>query len=137
MLGLTRETQMDKARKTLRDVIAYAEEVARDERLRADIRAAAGHGTKASERIKRDVDAGGITARLAGDKKLRRSLRAMLDDLDSASDRVRHAKSHRLRNLLLTLGGAVAAVAALAKLRPWLSERMSDSTTSSQGAPVV
>ncbi len=68
MLSLTRETQMDKAKDALRNVVSYADEVIRDERLRTDIRAAVGHGAKASERVKKDIDAGGISSRLGADR---------------------------------------------------------------------
>ena len=135
MLSLTRETQMDKAKKTLRDVVSYADEVVRDERLRADLRAAAGHGTKASERIRKDLDGSDPTSRLVEDKKLRRNLRALLDDLDSASDRVRRKKSHRLRNVLLIVAGIAAALAAL---RFWFSEPDEPETIgTSQPIPTV
>ena len=46
MLGLTRETQMDKARKTLRNVVSYVEDVTGDERLRADVRDARFTGSR-------------------------------------------------------------------------------------------
>ena len=121
MLSLTRDSQMDKAKEALREVVSYAEEVMRDERLRADIRAAVGHGTKAGDRVKRDIDAGGITTRLAGDKKLRKNLRALLDDLDSASGRVRRAKRHRARNVLLIVASAGVVLAAIPTVRRWLS----------------
>ena len=134
MLSLTKETQMDKARRALRDVMSYTGEVVRDDRLRADIRAAAGHGAKASGRIKKDLDAGNSTGRLVDDKKLRRNLRALLEDLDSASDRVRRKKSHRPRNVLLVVAGVAATIAIL---RLWLSGRASDSATTSEPAPTV
>jgi hypothetical protein len=137
MLSLTRETQLDKAKKTLREVVSYADQVARDERLRADIRSAAGHGAKASERVKKDLDGGGISTRLAADKKLRRNLRAMLDDLDSASDRVRRRNSHRVRNVLLVLVGAAAVLVAVPKIRLWLSDQWADDTSSDETAPLV
>jgi hypothetical protein len=138
MPSITRETQMDKARKTLRELVSYADVIVRDERLRADIRAAAGHGAKASERVKKDVDAAGITSRLAADKRLRRNLRAMLDDLDNASDRVRRKKSHRARSVLLVLLGAAAALAAVPKVRLWLSGRLPEATGgAAQAVPLV
>ena len=137
MLSLTRETQIDKAKKTLREVVSYADEIVRDERLRADIRAAAGHGAKASERVKKDVDAAGITSRLATDRKLRTNLRAMLDDLDNASDRVRRKKSHRIRNVLLMLMGVAAALVVVPKVRLLLSERTSEDTDSDRAVPLV
>jgi hypothetical protein len=137
MLSLTRETQLDKAKKTLREVVSYADQIARDERLRADIRSAAGHGTKASERVKKDLDGGGISTRLVADKKLRRNLRAMLDDLDSASDRVRRKNSHRVRNVLLMLVGAAAALVAVPRIRAWLSDREAEDIGSDEAAPLV
>jgi hypothetical protein len=136
MLSLTRETQLDKAKKTLREVVSYADQIARDERLRADIRSAAAHGAKASERVKKDVD-GGISTRLAADRKLRRNLRAMLDDLDSASDRVRRRNSHRVRNALLMLVGAAAALVAVPRIRLWLSDRAAEDTRGGGAAPLV
>jgi hypothetical protein len=135
MLGLTRETQMDKARKTLRNVVSYVEDVTGDERLRADVRDAAIHGAKASERVRKDLDGDGITSRLADDKKLRKNLRAMLDDLDSAADRVRGKKRHRTRNILV-LFGAIAAAFLVARL--WLSGRLSDTSPDyTETAPTV
>lgn len=126
MLSLTRESQLDKAKGTLRDVVSYADQVIKDERLRADIRAALGHGAKAGARAKSDIDAGGITTRLASDKRLRKNLRALLDDLDNASDRMRHKKGHRARNLLLIVAGAGAVLAAVPNVRNWLAQRTSE-----------
>jgi hypothetical protein len=120
VLTRSKDSQMDKARRTMREVVRYAEEVARDERLRADVSAALAHGSKAGDQIKKDIQAGGIYSRLAEDRKLRRNLRAMLDDLDSASDRVRRKKSHRLRNFVLTLLGAIGVAAAFVKIRSWI-----------------
>jgi hypothetical protein len=131
MLTRSRDTQMDKAKRTIRDVAKYAQEVAQDERLRADLSAALANGSKASERVKKDVEAGGIYRRLADDKKLRRNIRAMLDDLDSAGDRLRQNQSHRVRNVLLVLAGVVAAAAAWPKLRTWVA------SDDRESAPVV
>ena len=117
MLTRTRESQMDKAKNTMQDLVKYAQEVARDERLRADMRAALEHGYTASQRFKKDVQAGGIYARLASDRKLRKNLRAMLDDLDDAAQRVRPKRTHRLRNALLVVVGAVAAALAFPRVR--------------------
>jgi hypothetical protein len=119
---------MDKAKRTMREVTRYAQEVARDERLRADLSAALAHGSKAGDRLKKDVEAGdGIYARLAADRKLRRNLRAMLDDLDSASDRVRRKQSHRVRNVAFVLAGAVAAAVAFPKVRSWIAAENAES----------
>ena len=129
MLTRSRDTQMDKAKRTMRDVVEYAQKVARDERLRADVSAALAHGSKASDQLKKDIQAGGTYSRLAADKKLRKNLRAMLDDLDAASNRVRIQRSHRIRNFLLMLAGVVAAALAFPKIRPWVTENLGTRTT--------
>ena len=126
MVSLTKQSSMDRAKESLRDVVSYADEVIRDERLRADIRAAVGHGTKAGDRVKRDLDAGSITTRLAADKKLRKNVRAAIDDLESASERLRRKNRHRVRNVLLFVAGAAAALAVIPRFRRWL---MSDGTS--------
>lgn len=126
MLGRTKESQMDKATNMIRDIAKHAEDVARDRRLRADFRSALDHGSKASDRLKKDIGAGSIYSRLAADKKLRKNLRAMLDDLDDAGSRIRRGRSHRLRNALLAVAGAAAAALAFPRVRPWLEERASD-----------
>jgi hypothetical protein len=126
LLTRSRDTQMDKARRTMRDVVRYAQEVAQDERLRADVSAALGHGSKAGDRVKKDIESGGIYSRLADDKKLRKHLRAMLDDLDSAGERLRRRESHRLRIVMLVVGGVAAAAVALPKLRSWIGSESAE-----------
>jgi len=123
MLGVKKQGQMDKMRAAVRDAVAYVDEVAGDERLRADMRAAMGHGVEARDRIRKDVASGSIATRLANDRKLRKKIRAMLDDLDSASDRVRRRNRHRLRNGLLILGSVGAVAVAIPNLRRWVDGR--------------
>jgi hypothetical protein len=122
---------MDKARRTLQDVFSFAQEVAGDEQLRSNVSAALARGSKATDQVKKDIHAGGYS-RLAADKKLQKNLRAMLDDLDAASNRVRRT-SHRLRNfvLVLVLAGIGAAAVAFPRIRPWLTKRPEDLGTSS------
>ena len=126
MLSRTKETQMDKATNVMRDVARYANQVARDERLRADFRAVLDHGSQASDRLKKDLREGSIYTRLATDKKLRKSIRAMLDDIEQAGTRMRPRESHRLRNALLLLAGAIAAALAFPRVRPWIAEQTGD-----------
>ena len=127
MLGRTKESQMDKATNMMRDIAKHAQEVAQDKRLRADFRAALDHGSKASDRLKKDIAAGSIYSRLASDKKLRKNLRSMLDDLDDAGSRMRRGRSHRIRNALIAITGAAAAAAlAFPRVRPWIEDQASD-----------
>ena len=137
MLTRSRDRQMDKAKRTLQDIVRHAQQVAGDERLRADVGAALAHGSKATDQLKKDIQAGGIYSRLAADKKLRKNLRAMLDDLDAASNRVRR-KSHRLRNVVLMLAGVVASAVAFPKIRARLTERTEDfGTGTTESGPVT
>jgi hypothetical protein len=122
MLTLKRQSQMDKAKETLRDVVSYADEVVRDERLRGDILAAIGHGAEAGDRFRADIDAGGITTRLAADKKLRRNLRRALDDLENASDRLRRKRRHRVRNIVLIAAAAGVVAAIVPSARRWFAQ---------------
>ena len=126
MLGRTKESQIEKTTNVMRDVVKYAHEVAQDQRLRADVRAAIDHCATASERLKKDIDKGNIYSRLAADKKLQKSLRGMLDDLDHAGSRLRRRRTHRIRNAALVIAGAVGAALAFPRVRPWLEERASD-----------
>jgi hypothetical protein len=134
MLTLTRQSQMDKAKETLRDIVSYADEVVRDERLRGDILAAIGHGAEAGDRVRADIDAAGITTRLAADKKLRRKLRATLDDLDNASQRLRRKRRHRIRNIVLVAGAATTVAALMPSARRWLAGRPGEPTREAMGA---
>lgn len=121
MLSRTKESQLEKATNMVRDVVKHAQAVTQDERLRADFRSALDHGAKASRRLKNDMRAGSYT-RVVSDKKLRKDLRAMLDDLDEVGGRIR-GKSHRIRNALLLLAGAVGAAFAFPRVRAWLQAR--------------
>ena len=117
MLKQKNQSQVDKAKVALRDFASYADKVVRDERLRTDILAAVGHGTEATNRIREDIDAGSIATRLAADRKLRKKLRATLDDLDHASDRLRRKRRHYIRNAFLVLAGAGMVAAIIPKAR--------------------
>lgn len=128
MLKLRRQGQMDKAKATLRDLASYVHEVIRDEQLRADLAQAVGHGAEARDRLREDIDAGGIVTRLAADKRLRRKLRETLADLDDASDRLRRKRRHRVRNVLLLVAGAGAIATVIPKVRLWLDQRGADPT---------
>ena len=124
MLHVKRRSQMDKVKEAVRDAVAYVDEIAGDERLRADLRAAIAHGKEARRQVGKDVAAGTVATRLAHDPKLRRNVRAMLDDLDSASERMRRRKTHRLRNSLLVVGSVAAALAVGPDIRRWIADRM-------------
>ena len=134
MLLVKRQSQVDKLKGAVRDAVAYLDEIAGDERLRADVRAAIGHGSEVGDQIRDDIAAGSIATRIANDRKLRKKLRAVLDDIDSASDRMRRKERHRLRNGLLMLGGVAATAVAVPKTRRWLADRMAGDSQGSVDA---
>jgi hypothetical protein len=122
MLKLRRQSQLDKAKASLREVVSYADSVVRDEALRANLLAAVGHGAEMTDRVRNDIDAGGIKKRLANDRKLRKELRAAIVDLDSAGDRLRRTRGHRRRNVILIVASAGAVAAIVPAARHWLSD---------------
>jgi hypothetical protein len=125
MFAIKRQSRMDKMKAALLEAVSYADEMASDNRLRADLRAAMEHGAEARNRIRKGFEEGGISMRLANDSKLRKNVRAMLDDLDSASDRMHRKKRHRLRNGLLVIGSVGAMAAAIPNVRRWVAGRAS------------
>jgi len=126
MLGLGR-TRTDRVKDALKEAIAYTDELIRDERLRSDVRSAVGHGAVAANRLQEVSGFSGLTTRLAADRKLRQSLRSLLDDLDHAGGRVRR-KRHRLRNALIVVGAGGAIATAVPNTRRWAAERFTFAT---------
>jgi hypothetical protein len=121
MLKLRRQSQLDKAKASLREVVSYADSVVRDEALRADLLAAVGHGAEMSYRVRKDIDAVGIKKRLANDRKLRKEMRAAIDDLEGAGGRMRRTRGHRRRNAMLIVASAGAVAAIVPAARHWLT----------------
>jgi hypothetical protein len=123
MLGMNRKSRIDKVREALKEAASYTDGIVHDRRLRADLRAASSHGAVAMKRVGRDIRGGRGTMRIASDKKLRKSLRAFVDDVVRANTHMQRRKSHRVRNALLLVGGTGAAVAAATQGRRWLRAR--------------
>ncbi len=123
MLGLTTKSRSEKVKEALTDTISYTEEIARDKRLRSNLRSAAAHGAKVRDRFRMNIRDGLSASRLANDKKLRKHVRALLDDLESAGGRVRRKRSHRVRNAFLVVAGTGAAIVAVPNTRRWIASR--------------
>jgi hypothetical protein len=113
MFRLRRKTRTEKATEALKEAAAYTDRIVHDRRLRSDLRSAMNHGVLATMLVRRDIRSSRGPSRLAADAKLRKSVRALVDDMSSATDRIRRKrKTHRVRNVLLVVGGTGAAVAA-------------------------
>jgi hypothetical protein len=137
MLKLRQQTQLDKAKASLREIASYADSVVRDDALRADLLAAVGHGAQLGDRVRKDIDADGIKKRLARDRKLRKQLRAAIDDFDSAGDRLRRRHDHRRRNVILIVAGAGAVAAIVPVARHWLANGATGHATGAMPANVA
>jgi uncharacterized membrane protein len=105
----------------LRDSAASATELAaslaKDKKFRKELLSAAAHGVIARRRVARRLGFLAAVSRLTSDPKLKRELQKMTKNLDKAWSRVDQKRSHKLRNSLLVVAGAGAAVAAAAPLR--------------------
>jgi hypothetical protein len=120
MFGLNRRSRAEKVKDALLSAASFADGALRDRSLRADLRSAGDHGAVVAERVRKDAGLSSLVIRLADDKKLRKHLKALLDDLDSASDRIRGRKTHRLRNVLL-IAGVGSLIVAVPDLRRWVA----------------
>ena len=86
--------------------------LAQDKKFRKQLLSAVGHGAAARERAASRIGLIAAAHRLGTDKELRNELRQMSEGLQNAWTRVEKKRSHKLRNLLLVIGGIGAAVAA-------------------------
>jgi hypothetical protein len=119
-----RKTRTENVTDALKTALSYTDELIRDTRLRSDIRSAVRHGAIAAHRMREDTSFPRLTSRLAADRELRKNLRSLLDDVDSAGGRVRHRTSHRFRNALLMVGVTGAIFAVVPNTRRWAMERL-------------
>lgn len=100
--------------------VTYADVVARDDRLRADLRSAISHGQASGVReLFTDARTSQLPMRLVWDKDLRDAVRALLDDLDHAASRARHKSHLRVRQTLMITGAAGLLAAATPRVRRW------------------
>jgi hypothetical protein len=120
----SRKSRTERVMDALTTALSYTDELIRDQRLRSDIRSAVGHSVVAAHRVREDSGLPGLTSRLAADRELRKNLRSLLDDMDSAGGRVRHKTSHRFRNALLVVGATGAIFAVVPNARRWAMERL-------------
>ena len=123
--------------KKVRDAVAYVDELIRDERLRSDVRSAVGHGLVAADRVRKGSGLAGMGDRLVSDAKVRNSLRALLEDLDSVGERVRRKQTHKLRNTLFVLGVGGTLVAIAPRAGRWAANGLSRSHGRSPGVAKV
>jgi len=91
----------------------FAAQLARDKKFRKQLSSAAKHGSRAKQRVMRQIGSLSLVRRLATDAELRAEVQQMTDDLQAAWERVqsKRNRSHGLRNTLLLAGlGGTALV---------------------------
>jgi uncharacterized membrane protein len=97
-----------------------------DKKFRQQLLSAIGHGASARRRVARQIGMAALLSRLAADRELRRQIRQMALNAQTAWTRVEKKRSHRLRNFLILLGaGGAAAAAALPQSRRSVATRLS------------
>jgi uncharacterized membrane protein len=90
-----------------------AAQLARDKKFRKQLGGAAKHGSRAKQRVVRQIGSLSLVRRLATDAELRAEVQQMTDDLQAAWERLqsKRDRSHGLRNTLLIAGlGGTALV---------------------------
>src|SRR3954449_11422768 len=109
MFGRSRTSALKDSASSASD---FASSLTKDKKFRKELLSAISHGTIAQRRASRKVGFVAVATRLAGDPKLKREVKKMVNSLDKAWGRVEKKRSHRLRNFLLLLGIGGAAAAA-------------------------
>jgi hypothetical protein len=122
MLPLRKRSRIAEVSEALHEAASYTHTL-RDRKVRSRIRAAIDHGALVTSRLRRDLSDGHVT-RLANDRKLHRNVRALLADVKSAKRRIERKRRHRVRTVLLLIGGSGAAVAAIPSSRHWFSDKL-------------
>ena len=132
-----RTNRNGRTREALRHAVTYVDAVARDDRLRADLRSALSHGQEAVSELLTDARASRLPMRLVWDDDLRDSMRALLDDLDHAASRARR-NSHPVRKALLITGAAGLVAAGAPRVRRWVMTvgETGQGRTTKQKAPI-
>ena len=90
-----------------------AAQLARDKKFRKQLSSAAKHGSRAKQRVVRQIGSLSLVRRLATDAELRAEVQQMTDELQAAWERLqsKRDRSHGLRNTLLIAGlGGTALV---------------------------
>jgi len=96
------------------DVTSYSRTALEDDKTRRRLVEALTAGLAARERAKRQMGMLGVARRLAEDPVLRAQALAVVASLQKSRQRVERRRSHKLRNVVLLLGGAGAATTVVA-----------------------
>jgi uncharacterized membrane protein len=93
--------------------VDFANALAKDKKFRKELISAISHGTIAQRRARRKMGYVALVTRLGTDQRLKRELQKTMNSLERAWARVERKPkpSHKVRNVLLVVGGVGAMVA--------------------------
>ena len=100
----------DRARDRASDARPYIERAFKDEKVREDVKSAIATARDIYDQLLGGRAFSAAAARVVTDKDIQQQLRAAIDDLRDAADRVQDKKSHGARNATLLLTGIALGV---------------------------
>jgi hypothetical protein len=98
-------------------VVEYVDPLAKDEKLRRRLAAAIVAGSAARKRARKQTGVTGLARRLGSDPVLRAQVIELGAQLQAAQRRAKKARTHKLRNSLLVIGGVGMVIAAAPGMR--------------------
>jgi hypothetical protein len=136
---------MANAKDRLSDAKPYVQRALQDEEVRENVKSAIAAAREIYDELIGARRPSAVAARVATDKEIQDSVRAVIDDLKEAATRVQGKREHSTRNATLLLTGIVLGIlfnpVTGPQTRRWLSDRIlgesEGETTSGNGSPPV
>jgi hypothetical protein len=100
----------DRARSRATDARPYIERALKDERVREDVKSAITTAREIYEQLMGGRAITSVASRVATDKEIQDNLRAAIEDLRDAADRIQGKGAHKTRNSMLLFTGIVLGV---------------------------
>jgi hypothetical protein len=136
---------MANAKDRLSDAKPYVQRALQDEEVRENVKSAIAAAREIYDELIGARRPSAVAARVATDKEIQDSVRAVIDDLKEAATRVQGKREHSTRNATLLLTGIVLGIlfnpVTGPQTRRWLSDRIlgesEGESPSGNGSPPV
>ena len=119
---------MAKTKDRLADAKPYVTRALQDEEVRENVKSAIAAAREIYDELVGGRKPSAVAARVATDKEIQDNLRAAIDDLKKAANRVQGKKEHSSRNATLLLTGIVLGVlfnpVTGPQTREWLTDKL-------------